>query len=219
MISGRRARCRPPPPRHCSTCSTRRPARPRPGLASRHRRASGRPLGRGTQKRVLGGRDDGGRTGVGVHGPSGTRSGDECETPSTAKRSLSAASPRKCSPRTAGAWAAPLAAGEPQASRRGARRPPARGRCLLRPADRGVGSIWPCIVRNASSVVSRSRRRSGHRQHDRERWIESNPRRILQDGTLVRGSAAFGRPRGPRSAGDSIRGVRGSAGPRESAEG
>ena len=66
-------------PRHCSTCSTRRPARPSPGLASRHRRASARPLGRGAQGRDLGGRDDGGRTGVGVHGPSGTRSGDECE--------------------------------------------------------------------------------------------------------------------------------------------
>ena len=43
----------------------------RPGIAT--------PLGRGTQGRDLGGPDDGGRTGVGVHGPSGTRPGDECE--------------------------------------------------------------------------------------------------------------------------------------------
>ena len=66
----------------------------------------------------------------------------------------------------------PPAAGERQAARRRSRRPPARGRRRLRHADRGVGSIWPCICeqvvephpeqprarrqhpRNASSVVS-----------------------------------------------------------------
>ena len=80
MISGgRRARCRP------TGRGTARLAR----LAARHGPdpAWHRDtdvhlrvrLGEAPKGRDLGGRDDGGRTGVGVHGPSGTRPGDECE--------------------------------------------------------------------------------------------------------------------------------------------
>ena len=58
MISGASGALSPARRRHCSTCSPRRPTRPCPGLASRHRRASARPLGRGAQGRDLGGPDD-----------------------------------------------------------------------------------------------------------------------------------------------------------------
>ena len=76
MISGRRARCRPP------GRGTARPAA-RHGLDSAWHRDTDVHLRvrlrEGSKEGDLGGRDDGGCTCVGVHGPSGTRLGDECE--------------------------------------------------------------------------------------------------------------------------------------------
>ena len=160
MISGRRACCRPP------GRGTARPARPaaRHGLDPAWHRDTDVHLG----VRLGEGPKEGTSAGVTmVAAPVSAFTGRpvrglamSAKSPSTAKRSRSAASARKCSPRTAGAWAAPPAAGEPQAG--GARRrPPARGRCLLRHAGRGVGSIWPCIVRKSSSRIPSRRAHDG----------------------------------------------------------
>ena len=35
-----------------------------------------------------------------------------------------------------------------------------------------------------TSSNTRSRKRRGHRQHDREKWLESNPDGVLQDGRI-----------------------------------
>ena len=139
------------------------------------------------------------------------------KSPSTAKCSRSAASPRRCSPRTAAAWAASSCRWG-TAGRSTRTSTTASGARSSSTTSRGPRS-WVHLAlhreevvephpeqprargqhpRNASSAVSpaasnramntssktRSRKRRGHRQHDREKWLESNPDGVLQDGRI-----------------------------------
>ena len=122
-----------------------------------------RPLGRGAQGRDLGGRDDGGRTGVGVHGPSGTRPGDECEITLDAQvLALGGIAEKVLAAHRGGLGRVLL----PLGNRRQVDEDLDDG---LRRAvvvdyvtrNRGVGSIWPCIVRRSSSRIPSSRAHAG----------------------------------------------------------